>query len=79
MFYDLVGEAAFLFLRHLSVDAGENLGFRHFGVALLDAPDTNRQRGVDNDDLNNFVYATDLFADVRKYRLEHGYSKTRGR
>ncbi|MBP5560406.1 MAG: ATP-binding cassette domain-containing protein [Muribaculaceae bacterium] len=34
---------------------------------------------VDNEDLINFVYATDLFADVRKYRLEHGYSKTRGR
>ncbi len=34
---------------------------------------------VDNDALNNFVYATDLFADVRKYRLEHGYTKTTGR
>ena len=34
---------------------------------------------VDNDDLNNFVFATDLFADVRKYRLQHGYSKTKGR
>ena len=34
---------------------------------------------VDNEDLNNFVYATDLFADVRKYRLEHGYRKSRGR
>ena len=34
---------------------------------------------VDNEDLNNFVYATDLFADVRKYRLKHGYSKSRGR
>ncbi len=34
---------------------------------------------VDNDDLNQFVYATDLFADVRKYRLEHGYKKTHGR
>ena len=34
---------------------------------------------VDNEDLIKFVYATDLFADVRKYRLEHGYSKTRGR
>ena len=32
---------------------------------------------VDNDDLNNFVYATDLFADVRKYRLAHGYKRTR--
>ncbi len=32
---------------------------------------------VDNEDLNNFVYATDLFADVRKYRLEHGYKRTR--
>lgn len=30
----------------------------------------------DNDDLNNFVYATDLFRDVRKYRLEHGYQRT---
>ena len=29
----------------------------------------------DNDDLNNFVYATDLFRDVRKYRLVHGYHK----
>ena len=31
---------------------------------------------VDNDDLNNFVYATDLFRDVRKYRLVHGYQRT---
>ena len=31
---------------------------------------------VDNDDLNNFVYATDLFRDVRKYRREHGYKPT---
>ena len=30
----------------------------------------------DNEDLNNFVYATDLFRDVRKYRREHGYTKT---
>ena len=29
----------------------------------------------DNDDLNNFVYATDLFRYVRKYRLVHGYKK----
>ncbi len=28
---------------------------------------------VDNDALNNFIYATDLFRDVRKYRLVHGY------
>ena len=34
---------------------------------------------VDNDALNQFVYATDLFADVRKYRLEHGYKKSQGR
>ena len=32
---------------------------------------------VDNEDLNNFVYATDLFRDVRKYRREHGYKPTR--
>ena len=32
---------------------------------------------VDNDDLNNFVYATDLFRDVRKYRRDHGYNKSR--
>ena len=32
---------------------------------------------VENDDLNNFVYATDLFRDVRKYRREHGYKPTR--
>ena len=32
---------------------------------------------VDNDDLNNFVYATDLFRDVRKYRREHGYHRTK--
>ena len=32
---------------------------------------------VDNDDLNNFVYATDLFRDVRKYRREHGYKPTK--
>ena len=32
---------------------------------------------VDNDDLNNFVYATDLFRDVRKYRREHGYVPTK--
>ena len=31
----------------------------------------------DNDDLNNFVYATDLFRDVRKYRRQHGYTKTK--
>ena len=30
----------------------------------------------DNEDLNNFVYATDLFRDVRKYRLVHGYTPT---
>ena len=29
----------------------------------------------DNEDLNNFVYATDLFRDVRKYHLVHGYKK----
>lgn len=34
---------------------------------------------VDNQALNDFVYATDLFSDVRKYRLEHGYTKTVGR
>ena len=33
--------------------------------------------GQDNEDLNNFVYATDLFRDVRKYRREHGYTKTK--
>ena len=32
---------------------------------------------VDNEDLNNFVYATDLFRDVRKYRREHGYKPSR--
>ena len=31
----------------------------------------------DNEDLNNFVYATDLFRDVRKYRREHGSTKTK--
>ena len=31
----------------------------------------------DNEDLNNFVYATDLFRDVCKYRREHGYTKTK--
>ena len=31
----------------------------------------------DNEDLNNFVYATDLFRDVRKYRRQHGYTKTK--
>lgn len=31
----------------------------------------------DNEDLNNFVYATDLFRDVRKYRLVHGYQRTK--
>ena len=31
---------------------------------------------VDNDHLNEFVYATDLFRDVRKYRREHGYTRT---
>ncbi len=31
---------------------------------------------VDNDELNRFVYATDLFSDVRKYRLEHGYKRS---
>ena len=31
----------------------------------------------DNDELNNFVFATDLFRDVRKYRRAHGYVKTK--
>jgi len=30
---------------------------------------------VDNDRLNNFVFATDLFRDVRRYRQQHGYNK----
>ncbi len=31
----------------------------------------------DNDDLNNFVYATDLFRDVRRYRRAHGYQRSK--
>ncbi len=31
----------------------------------------------ENEDLNNFVYATDLFRDVRKYRCEHGYTRSK--
>ena len=26
--------------------------------------------------MNNFVYATDLFRDVRKYRRDHGYKRS---
>ncbi len=57
---------------------GENIVFINHGhVGWIG----NKEQiyNVDNDDLNNFVFATDLFADVRKYRLQHGYSKTKGR
>lgn len=57
---------------------GENIVFINHGhVGWVGNKD--QIYDVDNDDLNNFVFATDLFADVRKYRLQHGYSKTKGR
>ena len=57
---------------------GENIVFINKGH-LGWSGNKDQIYNVDNDDLNNFVYATDLFADVRKYRLEHGYVKSRGR
>ena len=53
---------------------GENIVFINKGhVGWIGNKD--EVYNVDNDDLNNFVYATDLFRDVRKYRCEHGYHK----
>ena len=55
---------------------GENIVFIYKGhVGWIGNKD--EIYNVDNEHLNSFVYATDLFADVRKYRLEHGYSRTR--
>ena len=55
---------------------GENIVFIHKGhVGWIGTKDEIYD--VDNDDLNNFVYATDLFRDVRKYRREHGYKPTK--
>lgn len=55
---------------------GENIVFINHGhVGWIGTKDDIYD--VDNDDLNNFVYATDLFRDVRKYRRAHGYTKTK--
>ena len=55
---------------------GENIVFINKGhVGWIGTKDEIYD--VDNEDLNNFVYATDLFRDVRKYRREHGYKPTR--
>lgn len=51
---------------------GENIVFINKGhVGWIGNKD--QIYNVDNEALNQFVYATELFADVRKYRLEHGY------
>ena len=53
---------------------GENILFVNKGhVGWIGTKDEIYNQ--DNDDLNNFVYATDLFRDVRRYRLKHGYQK----
>ena len=55
---------------------GENIVFINKGhVGWIGTKDEIYNQ--DNEDLNNFVYATDLFRDVRKYRREHGYRPTR--
>lgn len=55
---------------------GENIVFINHGhVGWIGNKDQIYDQ--DNDDLNNFVYATDLFRDVRKYRRQHGYTKTK--
>ena len=55
---------------------GENIVFINKGhVGWIGNKD--EVYSVDNDDLNNFVYATDLFRDVRKYRRQYGYTPTR--
>ncbi len=55
---------------------GENIVFVNHGhVGWVGNKDIIYDQ--DNEDLNNFVYATDLFRDVRKYRLTHGYTKTK--
>ena len=57
---------------------GENIVFINKGhVGWIGTKDEIYD--VDNEDLNNFVYATDLFRDVRKYRREHGYKPTKSR
>lgn len=58
------------------MEIGENIVFIYKGhVGWVGNKD--EIYNVDNENLNNFVYATDLFADVRKYRLKHGYKRTR--
>ena len=53
---------------------GENIVFINKGhVGWIGNKD--QIYNVDNEALNQFVYATELFADVRKYRLEHDYKK----
>ncbi len=54
---------------------GENIVFINHGHVGW-VGDKDHIYDVDNDDLNNFVYATDLFRDVRKYRRDHGYIKS---
>lgn len=54
---------------------GENIVFINHGhVGWVGNKDQIYDQ--DNDELNNFVFATDLFRDVRKYRRAHGYVKT---
>ena len=54
---------------------GENIVFIYKGhVGWVGNKD--QIYNVDNEHLNEFVYATDLFRDVRKYRREHGYTRT---
>jgi len=55
---------------------GENIVFIYKGTVGWTG-NKDQIYDVDNDHLNNFVYATDLFRDVRKYRREHGYVRTK--
>ena len=54
---------------------GENIVFINKGCVGW-VGNKDQIYNVDNEDLNNFVYATDLFRDVRKYRRDHGYTPT---
>ena len=55
---------------------GENIVFLNHGhVSWVGNKDQIYDQ--DNEHLNHFVFATDLFRDVRKYRREHGYTKTK--
>jgi phospholipid/cholesterol/gamma-HCH transport system ATP-binding protein len=53
---------------------GENIVFVNKGhIGWIG--DKDQIYDTDNDALNDFVFATDLFKDVRKYRVVHGYHK----